>query len=133
MAQKSTLGSALSAWFFLRPVSFRIGTGNHGARLAQPKAPLPEQALTLAHRQVDFEALLDPSIQRFSIPQRARQAQVARDLAQHPFHFLQLRLTQTPGTPGALPSEAGWLKAILIFRTKSLDPRRTRRPMTAIW
>src|SRR6266851_4677025 len=83
----------------MRPLPFRIGMGNHGARLAQPKAPLPEEALTLPHPQ----ALLDPGTQRFSIPQRAAQAEVARSLAQRLVHFLQLRLAQTSGTPRALP------------------------------
>ena len=87
----------------MRLLLFQIGMGNHRARLAQPKAQLPEQALTLTHRQVNLEASLDPGTQRFSIPQCAAQADVARGLAQRPLHFFELRITQTSGTPGALP------------------------------
>ena len=87
----------------MRLLPFRIGMGNQGTGFAQPKAPLPEQALTLTHRQVNLEALLDPGAQCFPIPQRAGQAQVARGLAQRPVHFPQLRIAQTSGTPGALP------------------------------
>jgi hypothetical protein len=87
----------------MRLLSFRIGMGNQGAGFAQPKAPLPKQALTLTHPQADWEALLDPGTQRFPIPQRAAQAQVARGLAEHSVHLRQLCLVQTPGTPRALP------------------------------
>jgi hypothetical protein len=68
----------------MRLLPFRIGMSNQGARFAQPKAPLPEQALTLAHPQADLEALLDPGTQRLPIPQRAIQAKVTRGLAEHP-------------------------------------------------
>ncbi len=98
----------------MRLLPFRVGVGNQGARFAQPKAPLPEQALTLAHPQVDLEALLNPGTQRFPIPQRARQAQVARGLAQCLVQFLQLGLAQPSGTPGALsfaqPRQTSFLK-----------------------
>src|SRR5260370_7568805 len=87
----------------MRPLPCRIGMGNHGARLAQPKAPLPEEALTLPHPQADLEALLDPGTQRFSIPQRAAQAEVARSLPQRLVHFLQLRPAQPSGPPTASP------------------------------
>src|SRR5713101_2200431 len=62
----------------MRLLPFRIGMGHQGARFAQPKAPLPEQALTLAHPQADLEASLDPGTQRLPIPQRAGQAEVTR-------------------------------------------------------
>jgi len=94
----------LNSWsFFMRLLPLQIRMGNQRAGLAQPKAPLPEQTLALTHLQVDLEALLDPGAQRFPIPQRAGQAQVARSLAQGPVHLLQLCITQTPGTPQALP------------------------------
>jgi hypothetical protein len=60
----------------LRP--FQIRAANQRAGLAQPEAPMPEQALALAHLQANLEPLLDPCAQRFPIPQRAGQAQVAR-------------------------------------------------------
>ena len=98
----------------MRLLPFRIGMGNLGAGFAQPKTPLPEQALTLTHRQMNLEVLLDPGTQRFPIPQRAGQAQVAWGLAQRLVHFLQLRLAQTSGTPGALsfgqPRQTSFLK-----------------------
>ena len=87
----------------MRLLPFQIRMGNQRAGLTQPKAPLPEQALALTHPQVDLEALFDPGAQRFPIPQRAGQAQVARSLAQDSAHLPQLCLAQAPGTPRALP------------------------------
>ncbi len=86
----------------MRPLPFRIGMGNQGAGFAQPKAPLPEQPLTLAHRQMNPEAPLDPGTQRFPIPQRAGRTKIARSLAQRPVQFLQLRIAQSSGAAGAL-------------------------------
>src|ERR1700758_4962841 len=103
MAQRSTVGSRLSAWsFFMRLLPLRIGMGNLGAGFAQSKTPLPEQTLTLTHCQTNLEVLLDPSTQRFPIPQRSPQTQVTRGLAQRSVHFLPLRLAQTSGTSGTL-------------------------------
>ena len=87
----------------MRLLPFRIGVGNPGTGFAQPEAPLPEQALTLAHPQADLEALLDPGTQCLPILQRAGQAEVTRGLPEHPVYLPQLRLTQARGTPGALP------------------------------
>ncbi len=87
----------------MRLLPFQIGMGNQGAGFSQTKAPLPEQALTLAHRQMDLEALRNPGAQCFPIPQRAGQAQVARGLAQRPVHFLELHIAQTSRAPRALP------------------------------
>src|SRR5215472_14164737 len=104
MAQRSTVGSALSAWsFFMRLLPFPIGMGNLGPRFAQPKAALPKQALTLTHRQAHLKVLGNPSTQRFPIPQGSGQTEVARRPTQSLVHFQQLRLAQTSGTPGALP------------------------------
>jgi hypothetical protein len=57
----------------------------------------------LPHPQLDLETLLDPGAQRFPIPQRAGQAQVARALAQGPVDFPELRFAQTTRSPRALP------------------------------
>jgi hypothetical protein len=86
----------------MRPLPFRVGMGNLGTGLAQPKAPPSEQALALAHRQVNVEVLLDPATQCLPIPQRARQAQVTRCTAQRLIDLLQLRLAQTSRTPRTL-------------------------------
>jgi hypothetical protein len=87
----------------MRLLPFRISMGNQGARLAQPKAPLAEQTLTLTHPQANLEAPLDPGTQRLPVPQRAAQADIVWGLAEHPIHLLQLRLAQTSGAAGALP------------------------------
>ena len=87
----------------MRLLPFQVGMGNQRAGLTQSKAPLPEQTLALTHPQVDLEALLDPGAQRFPIPQRTGQAQVARSLTQNSIHFQQLGLAQTPGAPRAWP------------------------------
>ena len=86
----------------MRFLPLLIGVGNQRARLAQPKDPLPEQTLTLTHPQLDLETLFDPGAQRFPVPQRAGQTQVASGLAQGPADFPQLRFAQTSRTPGAL-------------------------------
>ena len=39
----------------MRLLPFRIGMSHQGARFAQPKAPLPEQALALAHTMEDIQ------------------------------------------------------------------------------
>ena len=44
----------------MRLLLFRIGMGHQGARLAQPKTPLPKQTLTLTHSQAEVEMLFDP-------------------------------------------------------------------------
>jgi len=87
----------------MRLLPFQVRMGDQRAGLTQPKAPLPEQTLALTHPQVDLKMLLDPGAQRFAIPQRAGQAEVARSLAQDFVHLRQLCLTQTPGTPRAWP------------------------------
>src|SRR5579872_1087483 len=116
MAQRSTVGSRLNAWsFFMRLLPLQIGVCNQRARFAQPEPPLPEQTLTLAHPQLDLEALLDPGTQGLSVPQRAGQAQVARGLAQGSVHLPQLRLAQPPGTPRALP--LGQTGQTLVLKT----------------
>ncbi len=115
----------------MRLLPFRIGVGNQRAGFAQPKAPLPEQALTLTHRQVDLEVLPDPGAQRFPIPQRAVEADVARGLAQHPVHFLQLHLAQAPGTPAPLPfgqpSQTPFLESVhpIFHRARSVSQQLT--------
>ena len=87
----------------MRLLSLLLAVGNQGARFAQAKAPLPEQTLALPHPQRDLETLLDPGAERFPIPQRARQTEVARRLAQGPVDFPELRFAQTPRAPGTLP------------------------------
>lgn len=79
----------------MRLLPLRIGVGNQGAGFAQPKAPLPEQPLTLPHPQMDLEALLDPGTQGFPIPQRTAQPQIARGLAQGPVDLPELRFAQS--------------------------------------
>jgi len=86
----------------MRLLPLLVGVGNQGARFAQAKAPLPEQTLALPHPQLNMEVLLDPSAQRFAIPQGAGQTQVPRGLAQGPVNFPQLRFAQTGWTPRAL-------------------------------
>ena len=92
----------------MRLLPIQIRMGNQRAGLAQPKAPLPEQTLALAHPQVHLEALLDPGAQRFPVPQGTGQTQVARRLAQGSVHLPQLCLVEAPRTPRALPlSQSG--------------------------
>ena len=51
----------------MRLLPFRIGVGDPGPWLAQPKAPLAEQALALTHAQSNAVLLLDPDRQRLAI------------------------------------------------------------------
>ena len=52
----------------MRLLPFRIGLGNTGARLAQPKAQLPEQTLALTYSQVNLILLPNPGRESFAIP-----------------------------------------------------------------
>ena len=52
----------------MRLLPFRIGLGNAGARLAQPKAQLPEQTLALTHSQVNPILCRNPGRQGLSVP-----------------------------------------------------------------
>ena len=82
----------------MRLLSFGISVGNQGARLPQPETPLPKQALTLTHSQINPQLQLHPGTQGFSVPQRASQADIARRATQHRIHLPQLLHAQTPGT-----------------------------------
>ncbi len=115
----------------MRLLPFPIRMGNQRAGLTQPKAPLPKQTLALTHPQVYLKVLLDPGAQRFPIPQRAGQAEVARSLAQDSVHLPQLCLTQTPRTPRALsfgqPGQTLGLKAPypVLHRARSIPKQAT--------
>ena len=52
----------------MRLLPFRIGLGNAGARLAQPKAQLPEQTLALTHSQVNPILFRNPGCQGLAVP-----------------------------------------------------------------
>ena len=80
----------------MRLLPFRIGEGDLGPRLAQPKAQLPEQALALTHAQRDAVLLSDPDRQRFAIPQIAAQPGLPRRLAKSRADLFQLLLIQAP-------------------------------------
>ena len=54
--------------FFMRLLPLRIGLGNTGARLAQPKAQLPEQTLALTYSQVNLILSRNPGRESFAIP-----------------------------------------------------------------
>jgi hypothetical protein len=65
----------------MRFLPFRIGLGNAGARLAQPKAQLPEQTLALTHSQVNPILFRNPGRQGFAVPQSPAQSHLAGRLA----------------------------------------------------
>ena len=112
----------------MRLLPFQIGMGNLGPRFAQPKAALPKQALTLTHRQAHLKVLGHPSTQRFPLPQGSGQTEVARRPAQSLVHFLQLRLAQTSGTPGALPFTQPGQPLGLEASKPSIPPNAGRPP-----
>ena len=87
----------------MRLLTFGIGVGNQGARLAQPETPLPKQALALTHSQANPALPLDPGTQSFSVPQRTSQAEIARRATQHRIDFPQLQPVQTLGASGTFP------------------------------
>jgi len=115
----------------MRFLPFGIGVGNPGARLAQPETLLPKQALALPHSQANPEVALDPGTQGFSVPQRTRQADIARRATQHRIHLPQLRPAQTPGTSGAFPlhqsGEPSGLKASnpILYRSWGIPQNPT--------
>jgi hypothetical protein len=77
---------------------FRVGPGNRRPRFAQAETQLPEQALTLAHSQMDAILPLDPSGQGFAVPQIAPQTRASWHLPQGDVDLLQLFLAQ-PSRP----------------------------------
>ena len=109
----------------MRLLPFRIGEGDLGPRLAQPKAQLPEQALALTHAQRDAVLLSDPDRQRFAIPQIAAQPGLPRRLAKSRADLFQLLLIQAPGPPSSL-SLAQTYQALLLATANPIlhRPRR---------
>ena len=77
---------------------FRVSPGNRRPRFAQAETQLPEQALALAHSQVDAILSLDPSGQGFAVPQIAPQTQGSWHLPQGGVDLLQLFFAQ-PSRP----------------------------------
>ena len=80
-----------------------IRLGNPGTRLAQPKAQLPEQALTLPHSQVNLVSLRNPSRQSLAVPQISAQSQIAGHTAKGAIDLSELLLVQAPGPARSLP------------------------------
>ncbi len=87
----------------MRLLPHGIGVGNQRARLAQAEAALPKPPLALTHAQANLKAPCEPDLERFPIPQRSAQADVARSASQHRLHLQQLCLAQTPGPSGSCP------------------------------
>ena len=80
-----------------------VGTRHLGARLTQPEAELPEQALALTHAKLVSILLLDPGAQRLAVPDVRFHSGISWTLAQHPAYLGKLAIIQTPGAAGALP------------------------------
>jgi hypothetical protein len=101
--------------------------GNAGARLAQPKAQLPEQTLALPNPQVDPIFPLNPGGQRLSVPEIASQACLSRHMAQNGVDLLELLRAQSPGPPGPLAlqqsGQAHFLKLMhpVLYRPGSVS------------
>jgi hypothetical protein len=64
--------------------------GNPGARLAQSKTQLPEEALTLAHLQIHAELAVQKLGQSWTIPHLGRKTALYWTGAQGRFHCRQL-------------------------------------------
>ena len=94
-------------------LSFRIGEGDLGPRLAQPKAQLSEQTLALTHAHGDAVLLLDPDRQRLAIPEGSAQPDLPRHLAKRCVDLCQLLLIQPPRPPRPL-SLAQTRQALLL-------------------
>src|SRR5664280_1845242 len=87
----------------MRLLPFRIGLGNLGARLAQPKAQLPEQALALPHPQVNLIPLGNPGRQGLAVPQSSAQPHIARHTSKGAIDLPELLLIQASGPAGSFP------------------------------
>ena len=87
----------------MRFLSFGVCLRYGWARLAKPKAQLPEQSLALPHPQVDSILAFDPRRQRLSVPQVPAETRLSRHVAQNRVDLLELLFTQTPWPPGAFP------------------------------
>jgi hypothetical protein len=87
----------------MRALQLGVSTGHLRARLAQPKAKLPEQALTLAHAKLHAALLLNPGAQRLAVPEVRWHADISRALAQHSVHHGKLPIIESPRSPGTFP------------------------------
>jgi hypothetical protein len=94
----------------------RVCLGNAGARLAQPKAQLPEQTLALPNPQADPIFPLNPGGQRISVPEIASQARLSRHMGRNCVDLLELPRAQQPG-------QAHFLKLVhpLLYRPESVS------------
>ena len=87
----------------MRALQSGVRTGHLRARLAQPKAELPEQALALAHAQLHPVFLLNPGAQRLAVPEVREHADLSRTLPQHSVHHDKLPIIQSPRSPATFP------------------------------
>ena len=118
----------------MRLLPFRIGLGNLGPRLAQPKAPLPEQTLALPHPPVNLIPLCNPGRQGLAVPQSSAQSHIARHTAKGAIDLPQLLLIQAPRPARSFPflqsSQALGLKTPypILYRPRSVpqQPRHFR-------
>jgi hypothetical protein len=82
---------------------FRIGLGNLGAWLAQPKAQLPKQALALPYPQVNLVPLRNPSRKGLAVPQISTQSHLAGHTTQGAIDLSELLLIQASGPARPFP------------------------------
>src|SRR5579859_3254618 len=90
-------------WSFFYSRDFqRIRLSDLGPRLAQPKAHLSEQSLTLPHTQVHPVAPTQMLGQDRPVPERGSQTEVARGLAQIALQPTPIPSLQRPRSPRSL-------------------------------
>jgi hypothetical protein len=98
MDHRSTAVAPASLRSFLyRRQLLQVGMGNQGPRIAQPKAQLEKESLTLAHAQTN--PVLSPQIlcQQAAIPEVGGQPRIPRRQASGGTYAFQLRIAQSAG------------------------------------
>lgn len=84
-------------------LEFEVRFGNLWAWLAQPKAQLPKQPLTLPGFQFHSVVLAQISRERGAVPHWGRQSLLRRTGTQGRFDLSPRVIVRPAGTPGALP------------------------------
>ena len=109
----------------MRALQLGVSTRYLRARLAQPKAELPEQALALAHAQLHPVFLLHPGAQRLAVPEVRGHADLSRTLAQHSAHRGKLPIIQSPRSSATFPLLKAGQPAALEPLHQVLDAARS--------
>ena len=117
--QRSIMGLWAKRWsFFICPLLFGVGMGDHRTRFSAPEPQLGKQPLALANTKMDLILFSQVVTEEFSIPERLTVLEFSRRLAQVLLQFPPNRRIQRRG-----PTRAGdFLKTTKAVFLKALHP-----------